>query len=133
METNSIRRNINRLLLDPNNYRFRDNRKYEYVNNDQTDDPLVQQKTFDFLTGENNELIQDLITSFKTNGYHDVERIQVKSIGDKYLVLEGNRRLASLKVLWEDFKVGKNVGLLNAGDFENIELVEIIVEQDLHQ
>src|SRR5690606_3796906 len=42
-----------------------------------------------------------------------------------YLVLEGNRRTAPLKYLWEEFRAGKDVGKLTESDFKSVKLVEI--------
>src|SRR5690606_38717798 len=106
METKPITKHIDRLILDPNNYRFIDRRDYKFVPDEQVADVRVQQRTLNFIWGKNQENIKDLISSFTTNGFLDIEQIQVKAIGDKYLVLEGNRRTATLKYLWEEFKAG---------------------------
>jgi AAA15 family ATPase/GTPase len=125
MESKRIVKHIDRLLLDPNNYRFIDKPEYKAVPDSQVSDDKVQQRTFNFIIGENNDNINDLILSFKTNGFLDIDQIQVKSIEDKYLVLEGNRRTATLKFLYEEFKKGNDVGKLTKNDFESINTVEI--------
>jgi AAA15 family ATPase/GTPase len=125
MESDRIKRHINRLLLDPNNYRFIDKSDYKFVSDGQIADDRVQQRTFNFIVGKNNENINDLIISFKTNGFLDIDQIQVKAIDDKYLVLEGNRRTATLKYLYDEFKNGKDVGKLTENDFKSIHIVEI--------
>lgn len=128
MESNRIKRHVDRLLLDPNNYRFIDRSDYKFVSDEQVADPRIQQRTLNFIWGKNQENIRDLISSFTTNGFLDMEQIQVKPIGDRYLVLEGNRRTATLKYLWEEFKNGGDVGKLQESDFKSINLVEIIDE-----
>ena len=67
METKPIKKHLNRLLLDPNNYRFIDRPEYKQVSDEQIADARVQQRTAEFLKGKNNENIADLINSFKTN------------------------------------------------------------------
>ncbi|HYD22560.1 MAG TPA: AAA family ATPase [Flavipsychrobacter sp.] len=132
METKRITRHIDRLLLDPNNYRFIDRADYKLVLDDQLADERVQQRTFNFLLGKNNDNIRDLQSSFTTNGFLDIDQIQVKAVGDKYLVLEGNRRVATLKHLYEEFKKGNDVGKLLESDFKSVNLVEIIGEDAAH-
>jgi AAA15 family ATPase/GTPase len=125
MKSAMITSHIDKLLLDPNNYRFIDKSDYKAVPNEQVADDRVQQRTLNFIVGKNNENISDLIVSFKTNGFLDIDRIQVKAIDDKYLVLEGNRRTATLKYLYDESKNGNDVGQLTGSDFENINIVEI--------
>jgi AAA15 family ATPase/GTPase len=128
MESKRITKHIDRLLLDPNNYRFIDKFEYKVVPDEQIADDRVQQRTFNFIVGKNNENISDLVTSFKTNDFLDIDQIQVKAIGDNYLVLEGNRRTATLKYLYEEFKKGNDVGKLTESDFKSINIVEITDE-----
>nr|MDE6491152.1 ParB N-terminal domain-containing protein [Muribaculaceae bacterium] len=104
METKTIRKHLNRLLLDPNNYRFIDRLEYKPVSDDQIDDFRIQQRSAEFLKGKNNENIEDLINSFKTNGILRQDPIQVRPLGDNYVVIEGNRRTATLKFLYEQYQ-----------------------------
>lgn len=129
METKQISKHLDRLLLDPNNYRFIDSKDYKPVPESQAGDSRIQQRTLNLIMGKNQESIKDLISSFTTNGFLDIDQIQVKAIeGEKYLVLEGNRRVATLKYLWDEFKKGNDVGLLKDSDFKSIRLIEIIDE-----
>ena len=130
MESNRIKKHIDRLLLDPNNYRFIDRSDYKFVPEAQAVDDRVQQRTRNFIEGKNNDNIKDLITSLITNGFLDIDQIQVKAIGDKYLVLEGNRRVTTLKYLFDEFKKGNDVGKLTESDFKSIDVVEIIGEDE---
>lgn len=92
--------NISQLYLDPNNYRLISNINYRYVPDSDIVNEAVQQKTLSLISGPGNERIQDLISSFKTNGYLPADLIQVIRLShDKYLVLDGNRRTAALKAL----------------------------------
>jgi AAA15 family ATPase/GTPase len=128
METKRIKRHIDRLLLDPNNYRFIDKQEYKFVEENLVSDPRFQQRTITFVSGKNNENINDLIISFKTNGFLDIDQIQVKKCGEFYLVLEGNRRVSTLKYLYNEFQKGNDVGALSESNFKSIDLVEIIDE-----
>lgn len=132
MESKRIVRHIDRLVLDPNNYRFIDRVDYKFVPDDLLADDRVQQRTFNFIAGKNNDNIKDLIVSFITNGFLDIEQIQVKPVGDKYLVLEGNRRTATLKYLYEEYKRGNDVGNLTESDFKSVNIVEITGEDPVH-
>lgn len=126
METKNIRKHINRLLLDPNNYRFIDNPAYVKVEESHVADLNIQLRTSGFLRGKNNENIEDLINSFKTNGVLRQDPIQVKKTNDDYyLVIEGNRRTATLKYLYDILKHNGDVGVLTENDFKSIELIEI--------
>ena len=76
---------LDQIYLDPNNYRFRDNKDYREVDNERIDDTLIQKRTSNFITGRNNENIQDLIASFKKSGFLPVDQIQVVKIdSEKY-------------------------------------------------
>jgi len=84
----------------PNNYRFIDQPDYVPVQDDAVLDPDVQRRTNRFLIGKNSEEVRDLIASFKKNGWLAVDQIQVREITrGKYVVVEGNRRIATLKHL----------------------------------
>lgn len=128
MASNRIVKHIDRMILDPNNYRFIDRSDYKQVLDAELSDTRVQQRTLNFILGKNQENVKDLISSFTTNGFLDIDQIQVKPAGDKYLVLEGNRRTATLKYLFEEFKKGNDVGKLTEADFKSVNLVEITDE-----
>jgi AAA15 family ATPase/GTPase len=125
MESKRIVRHIDRLLLDPNNYRFIDRPEYKFVADSELADSRVQLRTLNFLLGKSNDNVSDLLSSFKTNGFLDIDQIQVKSAGDNYLVLEGNRRTATLKYLYDEFKKGNDVGRLTESDFKSVNIVNI--------
>ncbi|MEM6248823.1 AAA family ATPase [Shewanella vaxholmensis] len=113
--------NLKNLYLDPNNYRFIDNKKHVYVEDWLVTDPKVQKSTRLFIEGKNQENIKDLIASFKSNGFMEVDVIQVKDLGDNnYLVLEGNRRVTALKCLQEDSDNGLDIGALDPSIFRKV-------------
>ncbi len=73
---------------------------------------MVQNRTLDMITeGERNEGIKDLLDSVKSNGFLKIDNVLVKKIdGSNYVVIEGNRRIATLKTLVRDFEKGYEVG-----------------------
>ncbi len=113
--------NIKNLFLDPNNYRFVDHENYKPVSDELITDPKIQQRTLSFIEGRNREGIKDLLSSFKANGFLEVDMIQLKDLGNNtYLVLEGNRRVAALKVLQDDHRKGWDIGKLDPKLFNSI-------------
>ena len=133
METKTITRHLNRLLLDPNNYRFIDRPEYKFVSDEHIAEERIQQRTTEFLKGRNNENILDLIDSFKTNGVLRQDPIQVRPLGDNFVVIEGNRRTATLKYLYEQFLQGMDVGVLTERDFKSVELIELQGQDRRHE
>lgn len=116
-----ISKNIKNLYLDPNNYRFVDDLNYENVNDEKLTDEKVQRRTRNFIEGPKRERIRDLIDSFKSNGYLKVDVIQLRDLGDNhFLVIEGNRRVAALKCLQEDFNNGLSIGKLDPQVFSSV-------------
>ncbi|MBL0686901.1 MAG: hypothetical protein JJV95_04630, partial [Sulfurospirillum sp.] len=112
---------LKNLYLDPNNYRFIDNKNYKKVEDSNIIDEKIQKRTKTFIEGSKRENIKDLLLSFKTNGFLKVDVIQVKDLGNnKYLVLEGNRRVATLKALQEDHEEGIDIGLLDESIFKSV-------------
>lgn len=112
---------LRNLLLDPNNYRFIDHKKHENVTADKVTDNAIQKRSRLFIEGKNQINIRDLIASFKANGFLEVDVIQVKELGDnKYLVLEGNRRITALKALQEDYDNGIPIGNLDPTIFKRV-------------
>ena len=88
------------LYLDPNNFRFVDRPEYRPVAPKDVFKSDVQRRTTAFLLGESQEHVRDLIDSIKENGWLDIDPILVERRGDRrFLVVEGNRRVATLKHL----------------------------------
>ncbi|MFK7979079.1 MAG: AAA family ATPase [Saprospiraceae bacterium] len=115
---------LDRIYLDPNNYRFRDHKDYRFVEDKDIANPQVQKRTNNFITGKNNSGIADLIASFKKSGFLPVDQIQVAEIRkDVYKVVEGNRRIATLKYLQEEYEKGNDLGNLGFNTFKKIPVV----------
>jgi hypothetical protein len=120
------------LLLDPNNYRFHDIRGYSEVKKRaRYQEPGVQQQALKLLRETTAFDLGSLKDSIRTNGYIPVEQIVVVPYDDdeqgnkRYLVIEGNRRAASLKMLLEESKAG-SVDLTEKVK-ESIEKISVVV------
>lgn len=98
---------IAKLLLDPNNYRFLDRRKFKKKAATRFHEISVQRATLDTL--EQSYQLEELKQSIMVNGYVPMERIIVTPYAPKsgwYLVVEGNRRVAALKSLIKESQDG---------------------------
>ena len=121
MDADNKKVNLSQLLLDPNNYRFVDSENYVPVKEEDVADARVQQRTKNLLLGKGQENVRDLIVSFKNNGFLDIEAIQVKPVSDNmYVVLEGNRRVATLKYLQELYENDIDTGKVDVDTFKSI-------------
>lgn len=101
---------IEQLLLDPNNPRFiKDLRNHERINDESIKG--LQQETLNKFSNQDTvdeddvTNIRDLYASMCTIGYVSIDRIVVKKILDSedYLVIEGNRRISTIKKILGDF------------------------------
>ncbi|AVM73624.1 DUF6710 family protein [Magnetospirillum gryphiswaldense] len=93
------------LFLDPNNYRIIHEPDQKQVLDSEVKNRDVMQRTMRLLCGDKNQNIQDLMESFKANGYLRVDQILVRELPDSgFLVVEGNRRVATLKFLQQEYE-----------------------------
>ena len=106
---NDIKININNLMLDPNNPRFiKDLRNHQHVTDDNVEamqGEILSRFSSKSSSDENDVTnISDLYTSMTTIGYVTVDRIVVKKLlnSNYYLVIEGNRRISTVKKLLID-------------------------------
>ena len=114
------------LYLDPNNYRFIDSENYIHVEENLITHAEVQRRTTSLILGKNAEYVRDLIDSFRKNGFLPVDQIQVRRIEDsgKFLVVEGNRRVATLKYLQARYESdGIDLGRLDPELFSKVPVV----------
>ena len=95
---------VDKLLLDPNNPRLRSDCK-DFTQIAESEAEGLQKELFgaickDFADTDSWRL-SDLIDSMKHIGFRSIDRMVVKEIGETgfFVVLEGNRRLSSLKIL----------------------------------
>ena len=116
---------LKNLFLDPNNYRFVDHADYVEVPKEKIADDDVQRRSTGFLLGESTDGIRDLLTSFKKNGWLPIDQIQVRELSKgKYLVVEGNRRVAALKYLQRRYdENGLDLGALSPDFFSTVPVV----------
>jgi hypothetical protein len=101
---------VSKLLLDPNNYRFLDQKRFKKKATNRSHEESVQRATLESL--EQGYQLDELKHSILTNGYVPMERIIVVPYPAKdelFLVVEGNRRVASLKSILMEEQEGVRV------------------------
>ena len=113
------------LYLDPNNFRFADHEDYRRVAPEDVFKPDVQRRTAKLVLGDNLAKVQDLVASVKENGWLDLDPILVeRREGGRFLVVEGNRRVATLKHLRERYdKDAIDLGSLDPAIFTQLPVV----------
>ena len=116
---------LSRLYLDPNNYRFVDHPDCRNVPPEHVFDADVQRCTNGFVLGRHQENVRDLIASTKANGWLEIDPILVESRDrGRYLVVEGNRRVATLKYLERRYEEDAiDLGKLDASTFSRLPVV----------
>lgn len=112
------------LFLDPNNYRFVDHPEYRHVAPENVFDADVQRRTTAFVLGRHQENVRDLIASIKANGWLDIDPILVDRQKGRFLVIEGNRRVAALKYLQRRYEEAAiDLGKLDSLTFSALPVV----------
>ena len=114
------------LYLDPNNYRFADHVDYQRVASEDEFKPDVQRRTMKLVLGDNLANVDDLVRSIKENGWLDLDPILVQrhEDGRRFLVVEGNRRVATLKHLRVRYDEGSvDLGNLDPALFTQLPVV----------
>ena len=126
------------LLLDPNNYRFHDLKQYKVVKlRGRYSEHGVQSRAQSLLEETPTFDLGSLKDSIRTNGYIPIEQIVVtpfvstEESGPKFLVIEGNRRIAAIKSLLKENKAG-SVDLSESvnSTLNPIEVVELIGQEE---
>lgn len=87
------------VFLDPNNPRFWSEKTQKDTPDHKIADSNIQKNAFDRMMGHG---IQELSESILRNGFLPLDRIvvrEIKGVSDKYVVVEGNRRLSALTLL----------------------------------
>jgi hypothetical protein len=125
---------LKNLYLDPNNFRLINETEYIQVGESDITDKQVIRRTFHLLVGDKKQHIQDLVESFKANGYLPVDQIQVRELPQGgYVVVEGNRRVAALKYLESEFnEKGINLGALEQTIFDRVPTVRYQDADEVH-
>jgi len=101
---------LSKLLVDPNNYRFLDRKRFKKKASTRFHEDSVQRATLESL--EQSYQLDELKHSILTNGYVPMERIIVVPYEEKpgfFLIVEGNRRVAALKSILREEKEGVTV------------------------
>lgn len=116
---------LSRLYLDPNNFRFVDHPDYHDVAYEDVFKKEVQRLAQTLVAGKSQEHIQDLIASIKENGWIHSDPILVEERqSGKFLVVEGNRRVATLKHLQSRHKDDAiHLGQLDKALFSKVPVV----------
>lgn len=122
---NTRKVSLRNLFLDPNNYRLIHEPDQLDVSDDQVKDKDIINRTYRLIVGEKNQNIQDLVESFKSNGYLPVDQIQVRELlSGGYVVVEGNRRIAALKFLFNEYEQKSiDLGKLDVTIFSRVPVV----------
>ncbi len=102
---------LDALLLDPNNYRLQDESGYRSTPQERFYLEQVQRTTLQLLKAEG---LKELHDSIIANGFLPIERIVVapyvaENVDGKYLVIEGNRRVAALKQIQAEQEAGVEI------------------------
>ena len=116
---------LGRLYLDPNNFRFVDQPEYRPVPPECVFDADVQRRTTGFVLGRNQEHVRDLIDSVTENGWLDIDPILARrQDGGRFLVVEGNRRVATLKYLQRKYDEDAiDLGKLDSAWFSRVPIL----------
>lgn len=133
-EANSRKVSLRNLFLDPNNYRLIHETEQIDVPDDKVKDKDVINRTFKLIVGDKFQNIQDLIDSFKANGYLPVDQIQVRELQDGgFVVVEGNRRVAALKYLSSEYdQKSIDLGKLDVSIFSKVPVVLYEDSDEVH-
>jgi len=125
---------LKELFLDPNNFRLIHEQDQVDVPDNEVKDKDVLQRTYKLLLGDKNQNIQDLIESFKSNGYLPVDQIQVRTLPNGgFVVVEGNRRVATLKYLQSEYEQKSiDLGKLDPSIFNRVPVVFYTDSDDIH-
>lgn len=118
------------LFLDPNNPRFADvTPNANPVSEDRVHEDAVQKRTMGKITQESFD-IASLKESIKTIGFLPVDQLVVVELPEpnKYMVIEGNRRLSALKSLFQEHEEGEET--LSPAVLESIANVPVLIIKD---
>ena len=113
-----------RLLLDPNNYRFQESPDWVAASDERFHEEAIQDRAYRRLRDGGG--LVELKNSILTNGFLPVERVVVREYeyaddGDEYyVVVEGNRRVAALQWIAEDHLHGATAPERMVDDLQNV-------------
>jgi len=102
MKSTKVR--LEQIYIDPNNPRFAVAGK-ERVPDERITEGEVQAEAISEVA---KSVVTALMNSIRTSGFWIVDRVVLRRLhNDNYVVVEGNRRVTSLKILWENHAKGK--------------------------
>ncbi len=114
---------LENIFLDPNNPRFI-SKNWNDISDEHISDDAVQKMTR--LKLEQEFSIDKLVDNIKINGFLTIDRIIVKSISDnKYVVLEGNRRICAAKTIMESYS--KNSESVTEDVIESLKEIKCLI------
>jgi len=103
-KTRAVKVRLEQVYLDPNNPRL-EVLKTEPIPDDRLTEPAIQQECLEQLKSLG---IKDLMESVRRSGFCTIDRVVLRPLdGDKYIVVEGNRRVAALQTLLDEYKKGR--------------------------
>jgi hypothetical protein len=118
----SIELSLSSIFLDPNNPRFVGPDSY-YVPEDHIDDEGVQQEARQKLIRYFG--VEKLKMNMEVNGYLPIDRVIVRKFSEnKYVVLEGNRRICAAKMISKYTEEGEEISEQVINSLENIPCLE---------
>lgn len=109
MEQRELDVALDKLLLDPNNYRFQADPRFQQVRESRYAEESVQRRTAERISSEG---LAELKASILHNGFLTFEKIIVRPWSgseEHFVVVEGNRRLAALRALIDEHESGTDL------------------------
>lgn len=114
---------LDKIYLDPNNPRFT-SLKWNDVSDEHIADDGIQKITRRKLEEEFS--IYKLVDNIQLNGFLSIDRVIVKRFSeDKYVVLEGNRRICAAKVIMEMYE--KNNDTISEEVIDSLKEIKCLV------
>lgn len=114
---------IDNLFLNPNNPRLMEKKRKIEVQDSRIIESTIQESLIDEVQKEG---ITDLVEKIKKLGFLTIDRIVVRELNNgNYLVLEGNRRIATVKTLLKEHL--KGIGTLPANILESLQQIEVLI------
>lgn len=118
---------LSKLYLDYKNFRFRDQGE-DFLNlkDGEQYKEKIQNKIRDILVGKEEDGVTDIIQSYREHGFLTVNQVHVQEVekDQKFVVIEGNRRIATLKYL---SKNDKDRGALSQDLFDEMKGVPVVI------
>jgi len=127
-KTRKIKVEVSKLVPDPNNPRFTTSEE-DIVKPSKIMDKAITGETFRKLSpkGDDPFKIEELCQSIRENGWQPVDAMFVRRLegtDERYVVLEGNRRLTAINQLLAD----KNLKVELRASISEIEVLEILAD-----